>query len=70
MAKIGGTHCGKNGWNSLRQKWVELYTTIRNTLIYKRNIGLKNDPLLNQNLEKTTKNIFTLETSFLLGAGK
>ena len=24
MAKMGGTHCGKNGWNSLWQKWVEL----------------------------------------------
>ena len=24
MAKIGGTLCGKNRWNSLWQKWVEL----------------------------------------------
>ena len=24
MAKIGGVHCGKNGWNSLWQKWVKL----------------------------------------------
>ena len=24
VAKIGGAHCCKNGWNSLWQKWVEL----------------------------------------------
>ena len=24
MTKMGGTHCGKNGWNSLWQKWLEL----------------------------------------------
>ena len=24
LAKMGGTHSGKNGWNSLWQKWVEL----------------------------------------------
>ena len=24
MTKMGGTHCGKNGWSSLWQKWVEL----------------------------------------------
>ena len=22
--KMDGTHCGKNGWNSLWQKWMEL----------------------------------------------
>ena len=24
VAKMGGAHCGKNGWNSLWQEWVEL----------------------------------------------
>ena len=24
MAKMGGTHCGKNWWSSSWQKWVEL----------------------------------------------
>ena len=24
VAKMNGTHCGKNGWNSPWQKWVEL----------------------------------------------
>ena len=24
VTKMGGAHCGKNGWNSLWQKWVEL----------------------------------------------
>ena len=24
MAKMGGFHCGKNGWSSPWQKWVEL----------------------------------------------
>ena len=24
VAKKGGTHCGKNGWSSPWQKWVEL----------------------------------------------
>ena len=24
---MGGTHCGNNGWNSLRQKWVEMVIT-------------------------------------------
>ena len=24
MAKMVGAHCGKNGWSSLWQKWVEL----------------------------------------------
>ena len=24
MTKMGGAHCGKNGWSSPSQKWVEL----------------------------------------------
>ena len=24
VTKMGGAHCGKNGWSSPRQKWVEL----------------------------------------------
>ena len=24
VAKMGGTHCGKNGWSSPWQKWVKL----------------------------------------------
>ena len=24
VTKIGGAHCGKNGWSSLWKKWVEL----------------------------------------------
>ena len=24
VTKMGGAYCGKNGWNSLLQKWLEL----------------------------------------------
>ena len=27
VAKMGGAHCGKNGWSSLWQKRVELFMT-------------------------------------------